>query len=243
MNALPRSPNEAALLDSAPGATRASREGIRDLLRDTALLVTTLTPGGHAGHAIDFRNRCAALIANFSTALERRGYPDDVRREALLAQCGLLDEVALRYLPPESRAGWELKPLQVELFNLHDAGERVFERLEARMREASPHIELLECYAAILSLGLIGRFARDGEAKRTALTTALHAQLEKLRPAPARTFIADRPGRRLSDWFYRLSPWAIAGLACVVAAIVWLVWSALLDSQLAQLAHAKPTQP
>jgi type VI secretion system protein ImpK len=243
MNALTRSHNEAALLDNAPGATRASREGIRDLLRDTALLVTTLTPGGRTENATDFRNRCGQLIANFSNALERRGYPEDIRREALLAQCGLLDEVALRYLPAESRAGWELKPLQVELFSLHDAGERVFERLEARMREASPHVDLLECYAAILSLGFIGRFARDGEAKRTALTTALNAQLEKLRPASTRTFVADRASRRWSDWFYRLSPWAIAGLACVVAAIVWLVWSAALDAQLAQLVHTKVGQP
>jgi type VI secretion system protein ImpK len=243
MNALPRSDNEAALLDGAPGASRASREGIRDLLRDTALLVTTLMPGGHTENATEFRARCGLLVGNFSNALERRGYPDDVRREALIAQCGLLDEIALRYLPAESRAGWELKPLQVELFNLHDAGERVFERLEARMREASPHIDLLECYAAILSLGFIGRYARDGEAKRAALTSSLQAQLEKLRPAATRTFIADRPGRRLSDWFYRLSPWAIAWLACVVAALVWLVWSTALDAQLAQLVHAKATPP
>jgi type VI secretion system protein ImpK len=243
MNALTRSRNEAALLDGAPGASRASREGIRDLLRDTALLVTSLTPGGHTDHASEFRNRCGLLIANFSNALERRGYPDDVRREALIAQCGLLDEVALRYLPAESRAGWELKPLQVELFSLHDAGERVFEQLEARMREASPHIDLLECYAAILSLGFIGRYARDGEARRLALTTSLHAQLEQLRPAATRAFIADRPGRRLSDWFHRLSPWAIGGLACVAAAIVWLVWSTALDAQLAQLVHTKVPQP
>jgi type VI secretion system protein ImpK len=240
MIALFRSRPEAARLDSAPGANRASREGIRDLLRDTALLVTTLSPGGHVDHASDFRRRCEQLIANFSTALERRGYPDDVRREALIAQCGLLDEVALRYLPPESRADWELKPLQVGLFSLHDAGERVFERLEARMREASPHVDLLEYYAAILSLGFIGRFARDGEEQRTALTASLHALLEKLRPSSARSFIVDRPVRRWADWFHRLSPWAIAGLACVVAAIVWLVWSAALD---AQLAHTKAGQP
>ena len=240
MTALPRSHDEAALLD---GARRASREGIRDLLRDTALLVTTLAPGGQADHATGFRLRCEQLIANFSNALERRGYPDDVRREALIAQCGLLDEVALRCLPPESRAAWELKPLQVDLFSLHDAGERVFERLEARMREASLHVDLLECYAAILSLGFIGRYARDGEAKRTALTASLHALLEKLRPVSTRTFIAVRPGRRWSDWAYRLSPWVIAGLACVVAVIVWLAWSTALDAQLAQLVHAKIAQP
>ncbi|HEY2024203.1 DotU family type IV/VI secretion system protein [Paraburkholderia sp.] len=243
MNALPRNHHESALLDRGPGTTGATRAGIRDLLRDTALLVTTFATNGHVDNAVDFRNRCSQLIDNFSYGLERRGYARDVQHDALIAQCGLLDEIALRHLSAESRAGWEMKPLQVERFQLHDAGERVFDRLEARMREASPQVDLLECYAAILSFGFIGRYARDGEAKRSALIASLNAQLEKLRAAPTQTFIADRPGRRLSDWLYRLSPWTIAGLACIVAAIVWLAWSAALDAQLAQLAQAKVTQP
>lgn len=243
MNALTPTRNEAALLAGLPGASRVSGAGIRDLLRDTALVVTTLAPGGQVQDAAGFRDRCRQLIEHFSGALERRGYPDDVRQEALVAQCGLLDETALRYLPAESRAGWQLKPLQVEQFNLHDAGERVIDRLEVRMREASPQLDLLECYSAILGMGFVGRYAREGEAKRTALMASLNAQLEKLRPSSERPFIADRAGRRLSDWFYRLSPWAIAGLACVAAAVVWLVWAAALDVQLAHLVPAKVGQP
>ena len=59
-------------------------------------------------------------------------------------------------------------------------------------------------------------------------------------------FITDQPGRRLSDWFYRLSPWAVAGLACIVAAIVWSAGSVALDTQIAHLgplAPAKVSQP
>ncbi len=230
-------------MDAQGSAGRASGEGIRDLLRDTALLVTTLAHGGHVEDAAGFRDRCGQLIEHFSNALERRGYPDDVRQEALVAQCGLLDETALRYLAAESRADWELKPLQVERFNLHDAGERVFDRLEARMREASPRLDLLECYSAILGLGFLGRYAREGEAKRTALIASLNAQLEKLCASPDRPFVADRAGRRFSYWFHRLSPWAIASLACVAAAIVWMTWAAALDLQLAQLMSAKVGQP
>jgi type VI secretion system protein ImpK len=119
----------------------------------------------------------------------------------------------------------------------------VIDRLEVRMREASPQLDLLECYSAILGMGFVGRYAREGEAKRTALMASLNARLEKLRPSSQRPFIADRAGRRLSDWFYRLSPWAIAGLACLAAAIVWVVWAAALDVQLAHLVSAKVGQP
>ncbi|MBY4693057.1 DotU family type IV/VI secretion system protein [Burkholderia latens] len=243
MNTLTSRRPELALLDSVTNAGGTPHNGMRDLLRDTALLVTTLGSGGMAHDADGLRHRCRQLIENLSEALARRGYPDDVRREVLIAQCGLLDETALRALPTEMRADWELTPLQVEQFNLHDAGESVIDRLEARMREASPRVDVLECYSAILGMGFVGRYAREGEAKRTALIASLNAQLEKLRPSSARPFVADRAGRRLSDWFYRLSPWAIAGLACVAAATVWMIWAAALDAQLAHLLSARVGQP
>ncbi len=243
MNALTPSLNEAALLDDMPGTSRVCAGGIRDLLRDTALLVTTLAPGGRVHDAAEFRDRCRQLIEHFSNALERRGYPHDVRQEALVAQCGLLDETALRYLPIDSRAGWELKPLQVERFNLHDAGERVIDCIEARMRETSPRLDLLECYSAILAMGFVGRYAREGEAKRTELIASINAQLAKLRASSERPFIADRAASKLFDRFYRLSPWAIAALASVAAVIAWMLWAAALDIQLAHLVPAKVGQP
>ncbi|MDN7453588.1 DotU family type IV/VI secretion system protein [Burkholderia cenocepacia] len=243
MNTLTSNRSGAALMPNATGASLRPGEGMRDLLRDTALLVTTLTSGGHTQDAVALRARCKQLVEQFASGLQQRGFPDDVRNEALVAQCGLLDEVALRHLPGESRSAWEREPLQVEQFNLHEAGERVFERLDARMREPAPPVALLECYSAILGMGFVGRYARDGEAKRTALITSLNARLETLRPSLDRPFIADRVERRVSDWFYRLSPWAIAGLACVAAAIVWGVWSATLNGQLAHLVAAKAIRP
>ncbi|WP_372237294.1 DotU family type IV/VI secretion system protein [Burkholderia sp. SRS-W-2-2016] len=239
MTSIHSSHRAAALTGTAPAIDHSSGEGIRDLLRDTALLVTSLAPGGTVQDASAFRERCRQLITHFSEALTRRGYSDDVRLEAMVAQCGLLDETALRELDGQARSGWELKPLQVEFFKLHDAGERVIDCIEARLREASPNVDLLECYSAILGMGFIGRYARDGDAKRVELIATLNTRLQKLRPAIERPFIADRAGRRLSDWFYRLSPWAIAGLACVVAAAVWGVWNVALDAQLADITSAK----
>ncbi|SDR49259.1 type VI secretion system protein ImpK [Burkholderia orbicola] len=243
MNALTPNRSDTALMPNATGTGTPRGDGMRDLLRDTALLVTTLTSGGRTQDAVALRARCKQLVEQFASALRHRGFPDDVRNEALVAQCGLLDEAALRHLPGESRSAWEREPLQVEQFNLHEAGERVFERLETRMREPAPPVALLECYSAILGMGFVGRYARDGEAKRIALIASLNARLETLRPSPDRPFIADRVGRRMSDWFYRLSPWAIAGLACVAAAIVWGVWSVTLDGQLAHLVATKAARP
>jgi type VI secretion system protein ImpK len=235
---------EVRLMDAHSATARLTdpdrrEHGIRDLLRDTALLVSMLTQSGNTDSAKVLRQKCVDLMAAFSAALEQRGFPADVREDAQYAQCGLLDEAVLRCPSIEDRASWAAHPLQVERFGKLDAGDHVFDRLAERMREASPHADLLECYAAVLGLGFTGRYARD-EAKLAALIAALDARLEKLRPAVMRTFIAEQAELRSTDWLYRLSPWAIAALAGIAAALVYLIWGHALDAQLAHLVSSAP---
>jgi len=229
-----------SFVDYAPGGNRHAGTGIRDLLRDTAVLVTTLSPGGKDVSVTALRQRCHQLMSEFSAALEHRGVTADVREDALYAQCGLLDEAVLRALPMDDKPQWDAHPLQVEHNGRHDAGERVFERLTLRMRETLPNVDLLEGYAAILGLGFMGRYACDGPEQRASLIATLDTELAKFRPAAMRGFVADRNGWRLADCFYRLSPWAIAGFACVAAALAYLTWSHTLT---VELAHLTPSLP
>lgn len=241
----PRKPDLNALsANNAPAPKNdAPVASIRSLLRDTALLATTLATSGATRDVATLRAHCLALIDQFGQALKQHGHAEDVIRDIQLAQCALLDEIALRRLPANDRATWEVKPLQVERFSLHDAGERVFDRLEARMRQSAPNVDLLEGYAAILGMGFLGRYAREGETQRTELIAALNAQIEKLRVTPDHPFIVDHQERHFSDWLYRFSPWAIAAGACSVAFIVWLVWQVALNAQLAHLLSGKAIQP
>jgi hypothetical protein len=137
-----------SFIDHQPGGNRVRHAGIRDLLRDTALLVTTLSQGGKTESITVLRQRCQQLMSGFSTALEQRGVAADVKEDALNAQCGLLDEAVLPALPMDDKPHWGAQPLQVERNGRHDAGEHVFDRLTARMREAT-NADLLEGYAAI----------------------------------------------------------------------------------------------
>lgn len=237
-------PNEVTSVDHPAAAIRATGTGIRALLRDTALQVSTLNQGGTIRSVPALRERCVELIAEFATALEQRGVPPDVQEDAIYAQCGLLDETILRHLPPGEKHQWDAQPLQVERFGKHDAGDYVFARLGARMRETTPNVDLLESYAVVLALGFMGRFAREGEAKRHALMVSLNALLARLRPGVPQKLIVERGSMRLTDWFHRLSPWTIVSVGCVIAALVYFGWSRALDNQLAALlvplAEAKP---
>jgi type VI secretion system protein ImpK len=240
----------ARLVDRSTGEGYAPSQCMRSLLRETALSVTQLTASQTPSTYKSLRSQSEQLVIDFAAALEHHGYPHDVREDALIAQCGLLDETALRNLSDNDQSNWDAQPLQIGQTGRHDAGERVFERLEHRMREASPNVDLLECYATILGLGFVGRYASpsrdtlqgDGAATRAALIKALNAQLQTLRPARNQVFVVERSGWRFTDWLYRLSPWAIASIAGAVAAAVWLTWNATLDTQIVHLA-SQPVRP
>jgi type VI secretion system protein ImpK len=241
MNMLTSSSARAPLVEQGAGVAASVATGIRDLLRDTALFVATLSTGGAAEDFATLRTRCKSMVADFGAALDRRNYPEDVREDAVKAQCALLDETALQHLSEQDKPLWSAQPLQVERFKQHDAGERVFERLEFRMRERSPQVDLLECYAAVLGLGFLGRYAIHGENERQTLIAELNALIERLQPQRERSLIIDQPGRRFGDWIRRASPWAIAGIGCVVALVTWFAWHVALDAQLAALIpNAKP---
>ncbi|MCA7997026.1 DotU family type IV/VI secretion system protein [Burkholderia metallica] len=251
MNAIVSSRHDSALLAREPSSDRAPRPSIRAQLRDTALLVTHLSNGGQVDGQESLRRQCVTLIAQFATALDAQGVAADIRDDAVLAQCGLIDEAALRYLPASDKGKWESQPLQVDRFGTHDAGTRIYERLEQRMREPAPNVDLLECYAAVLGLGFRGRYAarsgpspdaHDGEAKRQALIAALVARIDQLRPAARPGFVTDRSNTRLIDRLRHLSPWAIAGTACAIAIIVWFAWDRILDAELARLVQ-QATRP
>jgi type VI secretion system protein ImpK len=235
MNMLSTSPAHPGLVEPAPGIAPAHVSGMRDLLRDTALFVANLSTGGRAGDFTALRARCASMVAELSAALERRGYPEDVCDDAVKAQCALLDETALLHLSDHDKPLWSAQPLQVEKFKQHDGGERVFERLEFRMRERAPEVDLLQSYAAILGLGFLGRYAVHGENERQALIAELNTLIGRLRPEGERSLVIDQLGRRFGDWLRRVSPWAIAGLGCAVALVTWTIWHIALDVQLAAL--------
>ena len=220
---------------------------MRALLRETALLVTSLAGGGTVPDASAFRRRCGKLVDQLSESLVLRGCPEAVQRELLVAQCGVLDEMALRFLPAEARIDWELRPLQVERFAIHDAGRRVIDCIEAHLLEASPDLELLDCYGAILGMGFTGRYAREGRAPRAALAARLNARLGDDHRSIEAPFLTDPAGPRLASGLYRSVPWAIGALACLAAAAVWFAGDRTLDTEFAHgapaLAPAKVAQP
>ncbi|MFK0376405.1 DotU family type IV/VI secretion system protein [Pandoraea sp. NPDC090278] len=212
---------------------------IRPFVRDAALLVATLAAGGKAPDPIGLAQRAAELLDAFDAALLQTGIDEQVRTDASVALCALLDETALRHMDERDRAAWELSPLQVQRFGVHDAGERVFTRLDTYLAMSTTAVEIFEFYSAILGLGFVGRYILLGDAERRKLMTVVDKRIAQHRPHVHPSFVVERTSRRFLDRLFHLSPWMIAGLACLVAVLVWGGWNAALD---AQVSHLESTQ-
>lgn len=230
-------PSERAMTSVHEAPTK--MPAIRPFMRDAALLVATLASGGSAPDPIGLKQRAGELLDEFAAALLEAGIDEQARTDANLALCALLDETALRHMDERDREAWERSPLQVQRFGIHDAGERVFIRLDTYLAMPTTSVEVLEFYRAILGLGFVGRYVLLGDAERHKLVTTVDERIARHRPRVPASFVIERAGRRRSDWLRHLSPWMVAGLACLVAALVWGGWNAVLNAQLSHLYSAQ----
>lgn len=200
------------------------------LLRDTALKVALLAQHAEPASMEHLSAECLKLIAIFDHALEHRKVADDVRHEAVYAQCGLIDEMVMSHLPENVKLKWRASPLHFALFQHRDAGERIYERLAARMAQISPNLAMLECYSAILHLGFSGRYKQADEKERTALMTQLDAQIDTLRSTHSHAQPASNDAGDKKKFFEigglllpTLSPWVLAGITAFVTLLFYFL--------------------
>jgi type VI secretion system protein ImpK len=161
-----------------------------------------------AGLPENFRD---SLLAGFDM-LERRAFelqlPLSDVQDAKYALTAFVDEAVLSSDWP-GRKEWMDRPLQIEFFGDHLAGERFFERVAALRQNAEQHLDVLELYYVCLQLGFEGVYRIRGVEQLMALQVDLRSQIEthrgaaepKLSPAgiPNQGFIA-RVQRDVPYW-------------------------------------------
>ncbi|WP_321847511.1 DotU/TssL family secretion system protein [Burkholderia diffusa] len=205
-------------------------------LRDTARTVTALAQESISFQAL--RDQCNAQIAQLRSELHLRRLPDDAIGDAVYAQCALLDEAALKHLTGTARDDWEHEPLQVEHFSSNDAGEELVRRIESRLRAPQPASVLLAIFAAVLSLGFVGRFAINGDAARATLVRAINEHLKRTSAdednrAPLAPIVVNHAGTRPA----RISPLTWVTISCVATGLAWFAVDRWFVASIAQLAQ------
>lgn len=205
-------------------------------LRDTARTVTALATEPRSFEAL--RAQCNAQIADLRSELGACGMADHAIVDAVYAQCALLDEAALKHLTGNARENWEKRTLQETHFSRNDAGDELIRRIEGGLREPRTAPVLLAIFAAVLSLGFVGRFAVDGSTARAALIRSLDERLGRKTAAdapqaPPAPIIVHRAGARPP----RIFPLAWVAISCVALGMVWLAGDRWFIASIAQLAR------
>lgn len=100
--------------------------------------------------------------------------------DAKYALVAFIDELAL-HQEWQDRLLWMVKPLQVELFGEHLAGEGFFKRLEQLRQHPQRNIDTLEIYYICLELGFAGIYQLHGLEHLQAIRVNLADQIQLLR--------------------------------------------------------------
>ncbi|WP_308446563.1 DotU/TssL family secretion system protein [Silvimonas soli] len=206
---------------------------IRPLFRDTALQVSLLAEKPDIPDPGRWRARCIELAQTMRLQLQDAGLSSAVIEEISHAQCALLDESALRSLPEEMRSEWEAEPLQVRFFNSYNAGETVYEQINALLRQSVPDTTLIETYVIVLGLGFCGRYPSETDPARMNTFNALKSLDQSNQPTPSLLVKAGQ-GAWLSNW-RGLSPLMWLLLISALTVILGLMLMHLLDAQVAAL--------
>ncbi len=174
-----------------------------------------------------FRANMQRELKKAAQEASMKGYSAEDVKAATFAVVALLDESVLNSHNPVF-ADWARKPMQEELFGVHEAGEYFFrslERLLAR-KDSSDLADLLEVYYLCLLLGYRGRYSMSGPEDLRGLKDSVAEKIRRIRgpSQPLSTAWApssdSAPARRADPWVRRL---ALAVGVCFLLALVLLL--------------------
>ena len=186
----------------------------------------------------DFREQ----ILNELTIIDKRGFDLQIGmvelKDAKYALTAFIDELVLNssWLQREE---WMARPLQLEFFGEHTAGEGFFTRLATLRQGGEENVNLLEVFYYCLQLGFEGVYRIKGIEHLMALQVDLRAQIDSYR-GPMEQVLASsgRPTHALINQVRRQVPyWVIAAVTIAVVFFTYIGY-AVVSSNVAEASVA-----
>jgi type VI secretion system protein ImpK len=174
----------------------------------------------------DFREQLhSAFIAMEKAAFEQQIGMVEFK-DAKYALAAYMDEVVMTSTWP-SRLEWMSRPLQLEFFGEHTAGEGFFTRLANLRQGGEDNLHLLELYYYCLQLGFEGIYKIKGLEHLMALQVDLRSQIDGYR-GPMKTQVSPEglPGNVLINQVRRNVPyWVIAVVTIATVFFTYMGYS------------------
>ncbi len=230
-------------LESAPSTSVSpSRRGGLALAMQEAFTaaIRLRTNRQAAADPLSFRNQIKQLLNAGHQEARRIGYSSAHVGLAAYAFVAFLDESVLNSNQPMF-AEWSRQPLQEEFFGDHMAGETFFRRLDELMaqQDSEDLADVLEVFQLCMLLGFRGRYIAGDRGGLQALTSAVHAKINRIRGgqhelSPSWRLPPDEHIKPARDpWIPRLG--IVAAAALGLSVLLFAIFYFLLRSGIAAL--------
>jgi type VI secretion system protein ImpK len=212
----------AAARAAASATVTAEPRSLMDLLYPGFYMVFLLR-NGHVPQEMDrFRQSVLDLMQQVERGAKKLGIDSDDVYQAKFAFCGLLDEIILTS-GFSIRDAWVLRPLQLELFGEHMAGERFYERLETLRSQGAVRVQVLEVFHMCLLMGFQGKYAIDGSEKLGYLTARLGDEIVHMQGKRAAFAPHWAPPDQVSNKLRSEVPlWVMGSVFAVLAVVAFI---------------------
>jgi type VI secretion system protein ImpK len=207
-----------------------------DLCNDAFLLIFHIHAGNDPGHPDELRKDIAVLLQDIEKKGKRYGHSEEDIKATRYAILSLIDETILNSRW-EFKDQWSDRPLQLEYFGEHMAGERFFDLLDRIRKKGSRKVDLLEVFCITLILGFQGKYKLQGREALNNLVRDIVSEVNNYRGGPQALAphwqIPDEPPERPVNTIPR---WVwITGLASILLVIiVFVVFNLWLGSDAAE---------
>ena len=209
---------------------------LADLYAPCFTLILQLRSSNDFGDAEILRKRIYDLFEEAGRAARHAGFSSDNYRSrnpepsAKFALVAFIDETILSS-DWNQQERWRAQPLQLELYDLHDAGEVFYDHLEKLLAQPVQYAEILEIYYLCMTLGFKGRYAlHQQERWRIWIEDAFKA-LTKV-PGMGIGALAPhgKPRDRVTDQVRAgLPTWALAAIIGGLALLIYIIFFLIMN--------------
>jgi len=167
---MPTIREEIGYRDSDSGAGHST--SLMDLCAEAFSLIFYIQAGNDPGHPEDLRKNISYMLQNLDRQGRNAGHGEEDIKASRYALCALIDETILnsRWAFKDQ---WAERPLQLEHFGEHMAGERFFDLLDRIRQKGQRKADLLELFCMCLILGFQGKYKLRGREELARLTRTL----------------------------------------------------------------------
>ncbi len=170
----------------------------------------------------DYRTSIVAAFDIFDRMAFDHQIPHSPVQDAKLALAAYIDETVLSSDWP-GRLSWMERPLQMELFGEHLAGEKFYSRLAELRQGGESNVNLLELFYVCLQLGFEGIYRIRGLEQLMALQVDLRRQIEDYRGLRDVTLAPD--GIPDDSFFGRVRRevpyWVVAAVSAAIIIVIY----------------------